>query len=476
MLRTSINSLRGKKIPAEEITSAKGDRSSMLYSENLFKENLVVNLRARVLALTIFLYYFIQNGTMGLVPEKFYMVYRNMRISDFLLYALIIYSLICWKEYKVLFKSKPFFVVKIFLLYLLFEFVVSYIRYDFNPIEFFFRLKGIWSSFLVFPFMLLVSRNGFPFLIKLIFPVAIISNILYIITALTGIPFLPDVSIIKQQLPGDIEVFRVYGGTFYGDLFFLGIVYYWITKRFRAWQMGLLTLFIIPHILAFGRMAWVSFAFTILLMILLNSLNKRNYQILLRQAVLLIIMGVSISYAFIKFIPESNFYIDALNARIFQGSDDVKHDEGTYGTRVVTQNSVLVALWMNNNIFLGIGFHPMWVVGPGSREEALIYGAFCDVAWPSVLAAYGLIGFALTLIIQFYYMFLSFKIIKRSPNVNLYTFIVVILFAKLLFDSTVGFSYVFVSTGLWGFFTGLNIYIPVFIYMYEEFRKKGIIT
>ena len=454
----------------------KADKSSVLYSENFFKEELVLNMRARVLAICIFLYYFIENGTMGLVPPKLYMVYRSVRLSDMLLYGMVIYSFISYKEIKPLIKSKSFLIAKIFLAYLLFEFAVSYLRYGFNPLEYFFRLKGIWTSFLVFPYLLLVKRNGFPFLIKIIFPVAIISNLLYIVTALTGIPFLPDVSIIKQRLPGDIEVFRVFGGTFYGELFFLGIIYYWITKKFRLWQMSLVILFIIPHVLAFGRLAWVGFIFTILVMVVINSMNKRNYHILLRQAVLLIIMGICITYAFIKFIPESDFYIDALNARVFQGQDDVKHDEGTYGTRVIMQNNALVYLWMNSDIFLGIGFHPMWVLGPESREEAIIYGAFCDVAWPAVLAAYGLVGFILTLIIQFYYTFISFKIIRNSPQVNLYTFILILLFAKLVFDSTVGFSYVFVSTGLWGFFTGLNIYIPVLVYMYEDYKKKGIIS
>jgi hypothetical protein len=186
-------------------------------------------------------------------------------------------------------------------------------------------------------------------------------------------------------------------------------------------------------------------------------------------------MGISISYAFIKFIPESDFYLDALNARVFQGQEDVKHDEGTYGTRVIMQNNALVYLWMNSDIFLGIGFHPMWVLGPESREEAIIYGAFCDVAWPSVLAAYGAVGFLITLIIQFYYMFLAFKIIRHSPQVNLYTYIILLLFTKLVFDSTIGFSYVFISTGLWGFFTGLNIYVPVLVYMYEDYKKRGIL-
>lgn len=462
-------------MPVIGAPSVRGDRDSMLYSENFFKEELVLNLRARVLAICIFLYYFVENGTMGLVPAKFYLVYRSVRISDLLLYGMVIYSFFSYREFKDLFKSKPFMIAKIFLLYLLFEFAVSYVRYGFNPLEYFFRLKGIWTSFLVFPYLLLVKRGGLPFLIKIIFPVAVISNTLYIITALTGIPFLPDVSIIKQRLPGDIEVYRVFGGTFFGELFFLGIVYYWITKRFKFWQMGLVVLFIIPHVLAFGRLAWVGFIFTILVMIVINSMNKRNYHILLRQAVLLIIMGISISYAFIKFIPESDFYLDALNARVFQGQEDVKHDEGTYGTRVIMQNNALVYLWMNSDVFLGIGFHPMWVLGPDSREEAIIYGAFCDVSWPAVLAAYGAVGFLITLIIQFYYMFLSFKIIRHSPQVNLYTFITLLLFTKLVFDSTIGFSYVFVSTGLWGFFTGLNIYVPVLVYMYEDYKKRGIL-
>lgn len=453
----------------------RGDRSTILYSESNYKTELVTSMRARVLALSIFLYYFIENGTIGLIPSKYYLVYRSIRISDMLLYFMTAYSLYHWKEYRDLLKSRSFLIAKILIAYLIFEFVVSAIRYGFNPIEYFFRLKGVWTSFLVFPYLLLLQRGGFTFLIKLIFPVAIISNILYLITALTGIPFLPDVSIIKQGLPGDITVYRVYGGTFYGELFFLGIIYYWITYKFRAWQMGLVALFVFPHVLAFGRLAWVGFAFTILVMILLNSLNKRNYHLLLRQAVILIIMGISISYAFIKFIPESDFYIEALNARIFQGQEDVKHSEGTYGTRVITQNNALVSLWYNSDWFIGIGMHPMWVVGPESREELMYYGALSDVTWPGVLAAYGLIGFAIALLIQIYYVFISIKLIKASGIITIYTFIITLLLAKMLFDSTIGFSYVFISTGLWGLFYMLNIYIPVVVYTYEDYKKRGII-
>lgn len=474
MQKTLINNLGFKKSDLN-LKKFRGERSSTLYAENFMKEELVTSYRARVLAVCIFLYYFIENGTLGLIPSKFYFVYRNIRISDLLLYGMVFYSLVMYREYKDLFNSKPFFIAKVFLAFLLFEFFVSFLRYGFNPIEYFFRLKGVWTSFLVFPFLLLIKRGGLPFLIKIIFPVSVISNLLYILTALTGIPFLPDVSIISQRLPGDIVVYRVFGGTFFGEMFFLGIVYFWITKRFRVWQLFLAFLFIVPHILAFGRLAWASFAFTIILMVILNSLNKRNYQLLLRQAVILIILVVSLTAIFIKFIPESDFYIDALHARIFQGQDDYKHSEGTYGTRVITQNAALVELWLKSDILIGVGMHPLWVVGPESREEMIYYGAFCDVNWPGVLAAYGLIGFALACFIQFYYALLAYKIIRNNKDIGLYSLMITLLLAKLLFDSTAGFSYVFVSTNLWGFFVNLNFYIPILVYVYEKSRKEKIV-
>jgi hypothetical protein len=207
-------------------------------------------------------------------------------------------------------------------------------------------------------------------------------------------------------------------------------------------------------------------------MILLNSLNKRNYHLLLRQAVILIITGASIIFAFIKFIPESDFYITALNARIFQGQEDLQYGEGTYGTRVIMQNASLIDLWLKSDVLIGVGMHPMWVVGPDSQEEMICYGAFCDVTWPGVLAAYGIIGFAIALFIQFYYMILCFKLIKKSKENSIYIFLITLMLAKLIFDCTVGFSYVFLSTGLWGFFYMLNIYIPVLVHSYEEDRKK----
>ena len=451
------------------------ETNKLRYSDILFSREMVTSLRARILAIAIFMYYFIENGTLGLVPEKFYYVYRSVRISDLILYGLIFYSLYNVREYMDYFKSRPMLIVKLILAYLLIEFSISAVRYGFNPTEYFFRLKGVWTSFLVLPYLLLIKRNGLAFLIKLIFPVAVISNFLYLLTALTGVAFLPDVSIYKQRLPGDIEVYRVYGGTFFGEIFFLGFVYYWITKRFVIWQLFFSILFIIPHILAFGRLAWIGFVYTILMMIALNSLKKSEFKVLVRQTVLLIIVALSLIIAFIKFIPESEYYIDALYARIFQAQDEVRYSEGTYGVRVILQNAALVELWLKSNILIGVGMHPMWVVGPQTKEEVLYYSAFSDVGWAGVLAAYGLIGFVLAAILQIYFMYLSLRLIKNSRHGNLYDLLLTLLFAKLTFDTFVVYSYVLLTTNLWGFYSVLHYYIPVLIHVYNQQKSQGLL-
>ena len=452
--------------PAEELT----DTHRFSYSEKYFTDELVLNLKTRFLALAIFAFFFIENGGLGLIPDKYVIVYRSVKISDFILYGLVFYSLFMYKEYKDLFSSKALLLPKIFLAYLLFEFLVSFIKYGFNPLEYFFRLKGVWTSFLIFPFLLLLKRKGLPFLIKIMLPIAIISNVLYILSAITGIPFLAGVSIVKQRISGDIEVFRVYGGTFYGELFYLGFVYFWITKKFRLWQMFLVVLFIIPHILAFGRTAWAYFIFIIVLMIVFNSLRKKKIRVLFRQALIMVLLAAGIIIGFIQFIPESDFYIDAVKARLSQGQEDVKYDEGTFGTKTLTQNSALVKLWSESDIILGIGMHPMWVVEPQSREETIYYSAFCDVGWPAVLAAYGLIGLILAVIIQIYFIIISYRMIRKIPDGTIWGFFTVAFFSKLVFDMVVTFSFVFVSTALWGFFF-INYKIAIAVYIYEKVRQ-----
>lgn len=430
----------------------------------------VISQKTKFLAWGIFLFYFIESGTLGLIPSNFYFIYRNIRISDFLLYGLTVYSLFCTPEYKELYRSKTTIILKLMLAYLLVQFFVSCILYDYNIIEYFFRLKGIWVSFMIFPFLLLLKRNGLPYLIKLVLPVAIISNILYILSSVTGTAFLPGVDIEKQTLPGGFEVYRVFGGTFFGELFFLGFIYQWFTDKFRFSQLFLVLLFAIPHILAFGRSAWLYFVMTIFVIFVWHSLRNKQAKTVMRQIIVVAVLVLSVYYVFNKYVPRADYLTDAIGARIQQGEDDIRNKEGTYGSRLASID-MLIQLWLNNNIVFGVGMHPMWVVRPLTVEENLYAWGFSDVAWAAVLAGYGIIGLLLALFFQVYYIVISYRILKFTRSYDLYTFLVIVFFSRLLFDSIINYAYGLITSGLWGFPTAVMFLAPI-VYKYEHINDE----
>jgi len=451
------------------VTAGKKPDCNPTFSKILEERN-YLTLNAKLLAWGIFLIFFFENGTLGLIPKQFYFVYRNMRISDFLLYALTAYSLFNVKEFSKYYHSRALLLPKILLVYFLFQFVVSSIMYDYNFIELFFRLKGIWMCFLIFPFLLLIKRRALGYLIKIMLPVAIVSNFLYILSAITGVAFLPDIGISEQNLEGGLKVFRVYGGTFYGELFFLGFIYQWMTKKFRVYQLFLAILFIIPHILAFGRSAWVYFALTIILMLIWYAVKQKEFRVALRQIIIVTVLLSALLYTFTRFLPQSDYLIDALEARVAQGQEDYKYKEGTYGTRLANI-AALITLWQSSNIFIGIGMHPLWVVRPETVEETIYAWGFSDVGWASVLTAYGLIGFLLAVLFQIYYLVLCLKIMKNSMHNDLLVFFVIVYFSRLIFDTFVNYSYSGLSVGLWGFFSS-TFYIAALVYKYENIKDR----
>ncbi|HMQ78292.1 MAG TPA: hypothetical protein PKD94_01895 [Ignavibacteria bacterium] len=448
----------GKKLPGKQS-----------FSEILEERN-YLTLNAKLLAWGIFLIFFIENGTLGLIPKQFYFVYRNMRVSDFLLYGLTAYALFNVKEFPRLYHSRAMLIPKILLLYFLFQFVVSSMMYDYNFIELFFRLKGIWMCFLIFPFLLLIKRRALGYLIKIMLPVAIVSNLLYILSAVTGIAFLPDIGISEQNLPGGLKVFRVYGGTFYGELFFLGFIYQWMTKRFRVYQLFLAILFIIPHILAFGRSAWVYFTLTIIIMLVWYSLKMKEFKLAIRQIVLMLVLIFGLFYSFTRFVPQSDYLFEAIEARVEQGQEDIKYKEGTFGTRIANIDALL-KLWQSSNIFIGIGMHPLWVVRPETVEENIYAWGFSDVGWASVLTAYGLIGFILAVLFQVYYFVISLKVMKNAVYNDLLVFFVLVFISRLFFDTVINYSYSGLSVGLWGFWS-ITFYIAALVVKYENIKER----
>lgn len=454
------------KLPHNYRIAVRGNGRKLSYTEVMESKN-ILPLNAKLLAWGIFLVFFIENGTLGLIPKNLYFLYRNIRISDFLMYGLTIYSLFNAKEYIGLYRSKTMILAKIILLYLCAQFIISTISYQQNVFEYFFRLKGIWTSMMIFPFLLLLQRKGLPYLVKLILPVAIVSNILYILTAVTGIALMPDIGVEKANIPGGFKVYRVFGGTFFGEMFFLAFIFQWLTDRFKLWQLPLALLFITPHILAFGRSAWVYFLFSILSIVIWNFMKNREFKIILRQGIVLVILIISSVYVFTKFVPQADYLTDAIEARITQGQEDYEHKGGTYGTRLANIDA-LIGLWQSSNILIGIGMHPMWVIRAETEEENIYSWGFSDVRWASVLAAYGLIGFLLAVIFQLYYGYLSTKILIDTKSKGILAFFTLMMLSTLAFDTFINYSYKLISITLWGFSAQLSFYIAVITYMWHN--------
>jgi hypothetical protein len=426
----------------------------------------------KILAWGIFLMFFIEAGALGLLPRNLIFVYRNMRISDILLYILLIYSVFCLKEYQDLYKSRVFLVVKILMLYMLFQFIISVIAYKVNVVEYFFRLKYLWMSFLVLPYLLLIKRGGVGYLVKLIFPIAVVSNVLYILSALTGVAFLPDIGIVQQDLPGGLKVFRVYGGTFFGEVFMLAIVFYWNEYKFKLMHIPLFILFAFPHVLAFGRSAWVFFTFAIVFIIIWSSLRRHDVKTTIRQIAMIVVTISAFLYFFNQFIPESDELTEAIEARIQQGQTDLKYEEGTYGTRLANIK-VLLDLWAANPIF-GIGMHPFWVVAPVTNEECVYAWGLSDIRWTGVLAAYGIIGFLIAIIFQVYYLQLSFRLLRKILIININYFFLLIFLITLLRESVLNYSYILTTVNLYGIGSFVSFYIANIIYLYEKHSGTNI--
>ncbi|RPI17210.1 MAG: hypothetical protein EHM58_10135 [Ignavibacteriae bacterium] len=464
MAKIAVNNLRAVRNQLNK--PVRDDKAS------IFLKSSFVTPKAKILAWFFFLAFFFESGTIGLLPQQFYFVYRNIRISDLIFYSLIVYSLLNSKEFYVYYKSKVLLIFKILAVFFIFEFIVSSISYNYSFIEYFFRLKFLWSSFLIFPFLLLLKRNGLWYLIKLIIPVAVVSNILYIMTALTGRPFLPDVVIALQDLPGGLQVYRVFGGTFWGEYIFLGIIYYWVTNKFKMYLLAPVILFSLPHILAFGRGAWIHMLFIIVLIFIWNIYRKKNFKVFIRQTIIIIIFGATVSFVFSKVIPESNYIYEALEARIEQGKDDYVYDKGTYGSRM-TALAALIELWEKSNLLFGVGMHPMWVVKALTVEESYYGWGFSDIKWAGILAGYGLVGFALILFYQIQYIYATTKIMIKYKTGNLFIFFIIMFFSSLIFDSVFNYNYNLVTFAVNGITPTISFLSAVTVYLFEELKTQN---
>jgi hypothetical protein len=322
---------------------------------------------------------------------------------------------------------------------------------------------------MIFPFLLLLKRGGVVYMIKIFFVPAVAANILYILTSITGVIFIPGTSISQQILPGGIVVNRVFGSTFYGEFFFFGFVYLTLTRKFRPFYLvGIL--FIIPDILALGRGAWVGLSFTLTLIFVWNILKKREFKVIFKQILLIAVIIAVTIYGLIQILPDPESFFNILNLRVMQGTEDYKYSEGTYRTRM-ENNVALTDLWLNTNVLFGVGMAPFWVIKPETTEETIYLWGFSDLRWSAVLAAYGLIGFLLAAAFQIYFLYLTFRTLKRARDTSIGIFFVLMMLGGLIFDTFINFTLNLISVTVYGIAYMMTFYISMLVYEHEKIKK-----
>jgi lipid-A-disaccharide synthase-like uncharacterized protein len=153
-----------------------------------------------------------------------------------------------------------------------------------------------------------------------------------------------------------------------------------------------------------------------------------------------------------------------------QGTEDYKYSEGTYRTRM-ENNVALTDLWLNTNVLFGVGMAPFWVIKPETTEETIYLWGFSDLRWSAVLAAYGLIGFLLAAAFQIYFLYLTFRTLKRARDTSIGIFFVLMMLGGLIFDTFINFTLNLISVTVYGIAYMMTFYISMLVYEHEKIKK-----
>ena len=101
----------------------------------------------------------------------------------------------------------------------------------------------------------------------------------------------------------------------------------------------------------------------------------------------------------------------------------------------------------------------------GTQAEYIYYWGLSDTLWVGALVAYGLIGFLLVSLIQIYYGFTTFKILKKTNVKDIYILFIILFFTTIIFRTL---SYSILIFGLWGPSFIISFYIAIVTYKYEH--------
>lgn len=404
----------------------------------------------------------------GLIDYEFFRLIRGLYIDYAIALCLLSYIMIF--KFTVLFKYIKSHIIKLVIIlnvYLILELFNSYLEYDINPFIVFIKKLPLFLSVLVFVYLYAFERNLFPLLLKMIYYCSLFLSIVYILQVLAGLLGGYNIEMegygrLRIDIRG-ITVVRVWANTMGSEIFFIYNLIKMLKYKVKPMLFIHSVIFVMPTILAFGRQAW--------LIVLLSAVVTFFYTVRgSAKSILFLKVSVFIGTIFLFLFIYSDYtktdYFQAISYRLTMGTEDYEYGEGTYGIRAEVQTPVLLNYWAKNPV-MGFGFYPYWLEG----KDWVLYSGMTDVSAPALLAAFGVVGFSLFLILSYCFFYLSILIFKKKFTIDYYIVAISIIYISSVLVKNL--TLVKVSNfDLNGFNFTVTFYITYLLYNY--FKYKGI--
>ena len=404
----------------------------------------------------------------GLIDYEFFRLIRGLYIDYAIALCLLMY--LFFFKFGILFKYVKSNIVKLIIilnLFLFLELFYSYLEYDINPFIVFIKKLPLFLSALIFLYLYVFEKNLFPLLLKYVYYCSLFLSIVYVLQVLAGL--LGSYNIEMEgygRLVVDIRgitIVRVWANTMGSEIFFIYNLLKILREKVRPILFIHTIIFIMPTILAFGRQAWLIMLLSSVLALFYALKGTTKSVLFLKVSVFI---GSIILFLFLYSDYTKTDYFQAINYRLTMSSEDYEYNEGTFGIRAEVQTPVLLNYWAKNPV-MGFGFYPYWLEG----KDWVLYSGMTDVSAPALLAAFGVVGFSLFLLISYSFFYISLLIYKKNYFKDFYIIAVSIVYMSSVVVKN--FTLIKLSNfDLNGFNFTVTFYITYLLYNYFKYKKE----
>jgi len=355
----------------------------------------------------------------GLIPMKYLSFYSTIHKGEFFFIVLLFYSILHFEEIKPYFNHIITKIILIWVLYVIFQIIVSSARYDEPLIAIFARTRHTLKILYFIPFLFLNTEEKITKFIKISLIFMSLVVIMYVGVTLLKIPISSTYYVVQEKEFGGIPMRRVYANIAYTPIlgfFFLAKALTRPGIRSKTILYLLFSLFfLVPILLAFGRGSWLNNIFAISLIFFFSLKKYGNKEVttkFVNLGILVVLFFIVLNIlGRIGFENPSDLF-HAMKARFTSSVSDFQSTSGTYEIRVEDELPVLFETIAKNPI-LGIGLDPGW---QAVRRPSMLTRAIADIRPLAQIVIWGIPGIVIIIISTIVFVKFSLQKLKIATD------------------------------------------------------------